>query len=201
MEMKVLTLTLLTAGTLACSAGAVAQSQTPAADPASPQAPAAEPAAPQTQDAGESQLDGDDEDFLENAAQSGHTEVEGSKLAQTKAKSPDVKSFAERMIQDHTKVAEELAALAKEKGYTPPAEPSLMQKAKLKTLGLTDDGFDKMYASQIGVSAHEDAVELFRNASEKAKDPDIKAFAAKTLPALEEHLEMARALQQKVGAD
>jgi len=184
MKLRNLTLGILSAGSLMVATAGLAQTATPTPAPAQGAA---------------QQLDGDDEDFLENAAQSGHAEIEGSKMAQEKATSPDVKSFAEKMIQDHTKVGEELAALAKEKGYTPPTEPSLVQKAKLKTLSMTDDGFDEMYADQIGVSAHEDAVKLFQDASANAKDADIKAFAAKHLPALQEHLEMAKALQQKVG--
>ncbi|HYG41300.1 MAG TPA: DUF4142 domain-containing protein [Bordetella sp.] len=164
-----------------------------------PTTPAPAQGGAQTQ-GGAQQLDGNDEDFLENAAQSGHAEIEGSKMAQQKASSPDVKAFAEKMITDHTKVGDELKALAQKKGYNPPTEPSLMQKAKLKTLSMTDDGFDEMYADQIGVSAHEDAVKLFEDASANAKDPDIKAFAAKNLPALQEHLTMAKELQQKVTA-
>jgi putative membrane protein len=144
------------------------------------------------------QLDGGDRRFLENAAQGGHAEVEGSKMAQEKAKSATVKQFAEQMIQDHTKVNEELAALAKQKGYTPPTEPSLMQRAELKTLSMTDDSFDKMYASRIGVAAHEDTLKMFQDAAANAKDPDIKAFAAKHVPALQKHLEMAKAMQQEV---
>ncbi|PLC49771.1 DUF305 domain-containing protein [Pollutimonas subterranea] len=154
-------------------------------------------AAPAGQNAA-TQLDGNDEDFLEAAAHAGHTEIEGSKLAQTKATNPDVKAFAEKMIMDHTKVGQELQTLAKSKGYTPPAEPSLVQKTKLKALSVMDDSFDKRYVNQIGVAAHEDAVELFQEASADAKDPEIKAFAAEKLPALQEHLEMAKALKQKV---
>jgi putative membrane protein len=61
--------------------------------------------------------------------------------------------------------------------------------------------FDKMYASQIDVSAHEDAVKLFQTAATNAKDPEIKAFAAKTAPALQHHLEMAKTLQQTVSKE
>jgi putative membrane protein len=147
-------------------------------------------------------LAGADKDFLENAAQGGLAEVEGSKLAQSKSSNADVKQFAEQMITDHTKANQELIALAKQKGYTPPDEPSIIQRTKLKALSVMDGaGFDKMYASQIGVSAHEDTVELFQKASADAKDPDIKAWASKTLPTLEHHLEMAKALQEKVGKE
>ncbi|WP_233233289.1 DUF4142 domain-containing protein [Bordetella sp. LUAb4] len=139
-----------------------------------------------------------DKSFLEDAAQGGNTEIAGSKLALEKSKNADVKAFATQMIKDHTAVGEELAALARSKGYTPPTEPSLMQKGELKALDVTDDSFDSMYARRIGVAAHESTVELFEKAAKDAKDPEIKAFAQKTLPSLQSHLEMAKALQAKV---
>lgn len=209
MKLRNITLGMLTASSLVLAGGSVAQPQpaTPASpgSPASPASPGAvtTPPAPAaaSQDAGESKLDGADEDFLEKAAHAGFAEVEGAKMAQEKASNPEVKAFADQMMKDHTKVNEELAALAKQKGYTPPTGPALMQTAKLKALGLTDESFDRNYMSQMGVSAHEDTVELFRDASQNAKDPDVKAFATKTLPSLEKHLEMARTLHQKVGGD
>lgn len=211
MKLRVLTFSILAAGSLAFSAGSLAQPK-----PASPagntpqsemsqtgtaESSAATGTAGQTTGtAGQTQLERTDRNFLENAAQSGHAELEGSRLAQTKARSPEVKAFAEQMIQDHTMVNQELVALAQQKGYTPPTEPSLLQQAELKALSITDDAFDTTYASRIGVAAHENAVELFREGAAQANDPDIKAFAAKHLPALEQHLEMARALEQKVDA-
>src|SRR5690606_20973277 len=170
MKLRNLTVGTLAASLLALGGAGMAQPQpaTPGA-PASPAAPDTAPApatpatpaqAPAAQDQAESQLEGDDEDFLEKAAHAGFTEVEGSRMAQEKATDPEVKAFADRMVEDHTKVNEELAALAKQKGYTPPTDPSLIQTAKLKALGLTDESFDRNYMSQIGVSAHEDAIEL-----------------------------------------
>ena len=141
-----------------------------------------------------------DASFIKDAAEAGNMEVEGSQLALNKAASADVKSFAQQMIDDHTKASQELAALASSKGVKLPDGPSLTQKAKLKMLG-THDGakFDASYAENVGVKAHEDAVKLFTKASTDAKDADVKAFAAKTLPTLQHHLEMARQLQAKVG--
>ena len=161
---------------------------------------------PNTMGTDSSHKDGDlargDRNFLENAAQGGHAEIEGSKLAQQKAASADVKSFASRMIEDHTKVGEELVKLASSKGYTPPTEPSMMQKGELKALSaLQGARFDKLYASRIGVAAHESTLKMFREASQNAKDPDIKAFAAKHVPDLEKHLQMARDLDKKVGSE
>nr|WP_292444251.1 DUF4142 domain-containing protein [Methylibium sp.] len=75
-------------------------------------------------------------DFLKQAAENGHVEVEGAKLAQKKASSPQVKSFAKQMVADHTKAGKELMALAKKKGIEVPSEPSVLQKGKLKLLSI-----------------------------------------------------------------
>ncbi|MGY6271325.1 DUF4142 domain-containing protein [Achromobacter denitrificans] len=183
MKTRHLTATLLASLTLAAAHAAQAQT-----------APAAPPAA------SEAKLDSADRDFIENAAQAGNMEIAGSKLALEKARDPDVKAFAQKIIDDHGKAGQQLASIAKSKGYDAPTEPSLVQQAKLKALGLRDDSFDKAYIDEIGVSAHQDAVKLFQEASNDVKDPDVKQFAIQTLPVLQQHLEMAQGLQQRAEA-
>jgi putative membrane protein len=136
-----------------------------------------------------------DADFLKQAAQNGHAEVEGSQLALGKAVSPEVKAFAEKMVEEHTRSGEELKALAASKGVTVSDSSSIAQKAKLKLLSARDGAsFDKHYADSLGLKAHQDTVKLFQKASDEAKDPDVKAFATKTLPVLQHHLDMSRDL-------
>lgn len=145
-------------------------------------------------------LTDDETDFMKQAAQNGHAEVESSKLAQKKGSSPQVKSFAKQMVADHTKANQELAALAKSKGVEVPNEPSLRQKAQLKLLeGKDGADFDKGYAEQMGVKAHEETVKLFEEGAQDAKDPEVKAFATKTLPTLKHHLQMAKDLTASTG--
>lgn len=145
-------------------------------------------------------LDSETRGFLTDAAESGHLEMAGSKMALEKSKNADVKQFAQKMIDNHAKVGQQLEALAKSKGFEPPKEPSMMQSAKLKALGLRDEGFDKAYVDEIGVDAHEDAVKLFEKASKEVKDPEVKQFAIETLPSLQQHLQAAKTLQQSVTA-
>jgi len=134
--------------------------------------------------------------FMKEAAQAGNAEVEASKLAQTKAQRADVKTFAQTMIDDHTKVGDELKALAASKKVELPTGPSVMQKGELKMIDAGADAkFDERYVKAFGVKAHEDTVKLFQEAASEAKDADVKAFAQKTLPGLQHHLEMARSLQ------
>jgi putative membrane protein len=141
-------------------------------------------------------LSSKDKSFMTDAAEAGHTEINASKIALEKNRSPAVKDFAETMVGDHTTAADGLAKLAASKNFTLPDGPSTMQKAKIAVLSKLDGStFDKQYAKIIGVSAHEDAVKLFKDAAANATDPDVKQFAAKTLPTLQHHLEMAKSLK------
>lgn len=141
-------------------------------------------------------LSSKDKKFMTDAAEAGQTEIKASKIALEKNRSPAVKDFAETMVGDHTTVADELAKLAASKNVKLPDGPSTMQNAKIAILSKLDGAtFDKQYASIIGISAHEDAVKLFQDAATNAKDPDVKQFAAKTLPGLQHHLEMAKRLK------
>jgi putative membrane protein len=121
-------------------------------------------------------------------------------MAQGKSASDKVKSFAAKMEQDHTKTNDELTALATSKNVKLPTGPSTVQKSKAKAMSALDGAkFDRQYADTMGVKAHEDTLKMFQKAATGAKDPDVKAFAAKTLPALQEHLKMSRDLRASLG--
>jgi putative membrane protein len=133
--------------------------------------------------------------FLEQAAQSGHAEIDGAKAALEKATDARVKSFAQKLIDDHTKAHAELAALASSKGVELPKDPSIGQKAKAKILSMRDgESYDKHFLESIGIKAHEKTIKLFKRAVAEANDADVKAFATKTLPTLEGHLKQAHDL-------
>ncbi|QKS81776.1 DUF4142 domain-containing protein [Pseudomonas bijieensis] len=139
-------------------------------------------------------------DFVDNAAAGGIAEIETSKLALEKSASADVKTFAEKMISDHTKANEELKALAKKHDIEVPDDTTLVKKAKEKILDLRDESFDAAYANN-QVKAHEETIALFKKEAEtvtddkKAGNTELKAFAQKMLPDLEHHLEGAKKLQ------
>lgn len=137
-----------------------------------------------------------DKEFMVKAAQNGAVEVDASTAAKTNAASPDVKAFADMMITDHTKVAEELKALADSKGVAVPLQPSEAQQSQIHQMSMKmGPAFDAAYVKDVGVKAHMETIALFKKASTSATDPDVKAFAAKTLPSLEMHLEHAKSLQ------
>ncbi len=141
-----------------------------------------------------------DRDFVLKAADTGHTEVAASAQAQLKSSSPDVKAFADAMVKDHTAVNEELKKIVSAKGVPIPVEPSTKQQSKIDKLNaLQGIKYDQKYVDEIGVSAHKDAVALFKKAEKEVKDPELKDFITKTIPSLEHHLKIAEDLKQKIN--
>lgn len=144
-------------------------------------------------------LSEDDQAFLRKAGESGMLEIQASELAVQKSQHPEVKRYAEKMIEDHTAVDKELKTLAEGKGFTLPIELEDDKRDLIENLRQLDGpSFDEEYAEEIAVDAHEDAVELFEDAADDADDADVKAFAAKHLPALQKHLELGERLKDAV---
>jgi putative membrane protein len=136
------------------------------------------------------------EDFVKQAAISDMFEIESSKLAEQRADA-DSKAFAGKMIKDHTETSTELKALVsggKVKAEIPAAMDDA-HKSKLEKLQkLNGDEFDDQYDSD-QKAAHKDAVSLFERYAKGGENADLKAFASKHLPHLQEHLKMAEGLK------
>lgn len=132
-----------------------------------------------------------DREFLNDAAMGGMTEVQLGRLAVDRASDPDVKQFGQRMVDDHSKANDQLHQLAQEKNYTLPTTLDKKHQQMIDKLSkLNGAEFDREYMSMM-VKDHDKDVATFRKQSEKAKDSDVRSWAAKTLPTLEEHQRMA----------
>jgi len=138
------------------------------------------------------------QDFVTEAAQSDMLEIASSKLALTKSDSDKSKRFAEQMIKDHTATSEELKGIVSS-GKTNVSLPAAMEKAhqdKLDRLAkLNGKDFTKQY-DDMQLAAHKDAVSLFERYAKGGDNADLKAFAGKTLPHLQQHLMMAQDLSK-----
>lgn len=131
------------------------------------------------------------DDFVEEASAKGIAEIEAAKLALEKARSEEVKGFAQMMIDDHRRANQQLKELAKRKKVEVSDDAELMSQAKAMILEMRDqDSFDKAYMNN-QVVAHEKTVELFKRGVH-VQDQDIAAFARDTLPKLEQHLQRAK---------
>jgi putative membrane protein len=132
-------------------------------------------------------VDQDDAKFAVEAANGGMAEVMIGKLAQDKG-GAQVKDFAAMMVKDHSMANDELMTLAKSKNIAlPTVLDKDMQKGFDDLSKKTGADFDKAYV-KLMVDDHKTDVKEFDKASQKVKDPDLKAFAGKTLPVLKMHL-------------
>jgi putative membrane protein len=140
----------------------------------------------------------DDNAFVGAVSLDGMAEVELGRLATQKAKSPDVKRFAQRMVTDHSKAGAELKQLVSNMGMTVPASLNDEQKGEHDRLAkLSGDEFDREYMS-VMTTGHDKAVNAFKDEGENGSVPEIKQWAVKVLPTIKEHQAMATEIAAKL---
>jgi len=138
-----------------------------------------------------------DEEFVKQASAAGLAEVNAADLALRFAASPDVRQFAAQMKQDHTKSNNELTGLANTKQLKMAEKMDATHEKMYQKMGkLSGADFDKEYIRS-QVRDHEKAVSLFEGASKSAKDPQLKQWAAATLPTLRMHLKMSQEMADR----
>jgi putative membrane protein len=138
-----------------------------------------------------------DKSFAVKATGAGMAEVAEARIALGKTQNGDVKSFAQRMDQDHTKANDELMKIAQDERLKLPAAPTKKDQAQANKLSkMSGAAFDQAYIKD-QLAAHQEAVALFTKESQSGKDAQLKAFAAKTLPILQEHLQMVQGMAGK----
>lgn len=121
-------------------------------------------------------------------------ELESSTLAKERATSEEAKAFADQMIADHTKAAQDMAPAAQAEGVTPATELDERHQQMLDELAdLEGAEFDAAYI-KAQAQAHDEAVALFEGYSANGAEGPLKEFAAKTLPTLKQHQEHVHGL-------
>ncbi len=136
-----------------------------------------------------------DKDFLKEAAQGSAVEVALGRMAQEKGSSDAIKEFGKRMVEDHSKAAEELRQVAQTAKVDVRSDmPKKAKKAQDKLSKLSGADFDRAYAKMM-VSDHKEDIRAFEREAHSGAVPAVKDFAAKTLPTLQEHLKLAEQLE------
>jgi len=139
----------------------------------------------------------EDRTFAQKAAAGGLAEVALGQLAQQNASSPEIKQFGQRMVADHTQANQELQRIAQTESLTLPTAPESKDQALQKRLsGLNGAAFDAAYTQNM-VKDHQADIAEFQREAQSGKDPALRAFAQKTLPILQEHLQMAQAVSKQ----
>ena len=140
----------------------------------------------------QAKLNQSDERMLKQLAQAHLSEIALGKLAQDKAQSNEVKSFAKKMLDDHMKAQDELKQLAQSKGVGLPVEADRQQQSVEKKLAaLSGEKFDRQYMNHESTRALKDTHRLLERINSKAEDADFKSYASKIIAAVETHQQMA----------
>ena len=137
------------------------------------------------------------QDFVSKASVANEFEIESSQLALNKSHNDELKSFAQKMVDDHTKTAEKLKSVLESSGSKLQAAESLDEKhqALLDRLdSASDSAFDQQYIA-IQTDAHKEAVSLFSDYAKSGQDKALRSFASDTLPTLKKHLHHVQELK------
>jgi putative membrane protein len=138
-----------------------------------------------------------DATFMTLAARGGMAEVQLGQLAQTKGSSAAVKRFGERMVREHGESNQAMMALAQQKQITPPDTVGADHQQTYDNLSkLRGRAFDRAFA-QAMVQNHQQDLQAYQEEAQNGTDPEVKAFAARHVPILQEHLRMAQQLPQR----
>jgi putative membrane protein len=138
-----------------------------------------------------------EKEFVKKALQGGMAEVQLGQLALQKSSNDDVKQFAQKMVDDHTKLGEQMQPVAQQMNVKIPDSPSKKDKATMAKLqALNGDAFDKAYIKDM-VKDHEKDQKEFKHESETATNPDLKQVATQGEQVISEHLQMIKQIAQK----
>jgi len=140
-----------------------------------------------------------DKMFVRKASEGGLAEVQFGQLAVQKAQNPDVKAFAQKMVDDHSMLNDKMKPVAEQLGVTPASRLNKKDQAEYDKLsGLSSADFDKEYVSDMVADHHKDLRE-FRQEAATAADPQLKETVAGGEKVIAEHNRMADHLAQQIG--
>ncbi len=138
--------------------------------------------------------------YLQNAASGDLFEIESSRLALGMSRNPEIRSFAQMLIDDHSRMSSELMAAAHSAGIHPPPPQMLPRHAdmlaRLRSVG--PGGFDRAYKAE-QVAAHQEALNLHRTYADQGDLPPLRDVAARAVPVIEAHLAHAQQLPEWVA--
>ena len=133
--------------------------------------------------------------FIEEALAKSASEINHSKLALEKSQSTNIKIFAQRMIEDHISLNQQLTELAQKYDLSIPdlekqANTTRIYRVEFKN----EELFDQEYVNH-QLNSHRDMIKLFRLIG-RSEDPEIRNFLSRVLDQLSHHLRMAQELAE-----
>ena len=140
-----------------------------------------------------------DKAFVKKALEGSIDEVEMGKLALQKSNDDQVKQFAQRMVDDHGKMADALKPAAQQMGIKVPDGPSKGQMKKMdKMKALQGDAFDQAYIKDM-VKDHKSDENEFKQEAQNTQNPSMKQFATQGSQVIAQHLQQIQQIAQAKG--
>lgn len=136
-------------------------------------------------------------EFVTKARQGDLMEVQMAQMVLRTSKNPDVRAFAQRMVDDHTRSGKELDAVARQAGIKAPQALDDDHRNKIDDMAKKGDDLDKAYVDFMS-GDHDDDVSEYADFAVHGQEPHLKAFAIKTLPTLEVHRNLVDGIKQKM---
>ncbi len=141
-----------------------------------------------------------DKTFLKTSAEGNMAEIKLAQLALTKSSNDDVKGFAQKMVDDHTKLQETMKPFVEQAGLTPPSDLNAQHQMLDKKLSaLSGDAFDKQYIAAM-VKDHKKDLSEFKTEVSSTKNPQLKDAVSQGQQVIQEHTTMIEGIAQKNGA-
>ncbi len=140
-----------------------------------------------------------DRSFTNSAAEANLAEIDAAKMVEQKSTDPAVKDFANRMVTDHTQASQDLTSLAEMSGIKLPTEPSLTERNQKNELQkLSGAKLNDAYLRD-ELQGHKETIAAFENEIENGQNQEVKEYAARTLPTLQDHVRIAEDIAGKLG--
>ena len=142
-----------------------------------------------------------DKIFVKKAIQGSIAEVQLGELTLQKSNNDQVKQFARKMIDDHTKMNEQMRPVAQELRVEIPTEISKKDKSLMsKMQALSGAAYDQAYIKDM-VKDHKEDLSEFHMEVSNGRDVGVKNAALQASKTLSEHLQMAQQLAKDQNID
>lgn len=149
---------------------------------------------------GSQQLSQQDRQWLDYAATDNQGEIQESLVAEKKAHSPALKAFVRLMVDDHMQIESRLATLVNGHSVSVPNGPGQKNAKTMSEMEqLSGPQFDQRFLQE-QIQDHSDDLRKFSEEIKATQDPDVRSFAAETLPILQQHLALAKAVDASLPA-
>ncbi len=143
----------------------------------------------------------EDRTFVKSALQGGMAEVQLGQLTLQKSSNDQVKQFAQRMIDDHTRLGEQMKPIAQQLGVAVPTEVSKKDKQLMNKLqNLSGTAYDQAYIKDM-VKDHKQDLSEFQLEASSGQDPAVKAAATQSSPIIAQHLQLAQQIAKDQNVD